>query len=197
MRRKEMKNKIVGILICTLVIASSTVASVRSIGNQITISSEIEDIDIYNLENNKELDISISDSPSLNSSFEQCIAACLGIPLAGNCIYFIIGCAVAFGPYNPCCWAAPIFCGVNIGLLISCIGKCSDQFGDNLEKLPCLPPYIVRLICFIQINNRTGASIILGLLCLFQRLQKIIDWLKEEGYLNIELPMTSDCNCDN
>ncbi|KYK33873.1 MAG: hypothetical protein AYK22_05905 [Thermoplasmatales archaeon SG8-52-3] len=189
-----MKNKIIGILICTLLIATSTVITVKSIETQNI--TNYEKIDINN-EESKEETIEIDNISILNSGFEQCIAACMGIPLAGNCLYFIIGCALSPGPHNFCCWAVPIFCGVDIGLLFSCITNCIDQFGDLYDETPCFPKNIIRMIKLIQNNNSSGPALIIGLMCLFQRLQKVLEWLKEQGYTNIEIPETKDCGCNN
>ena len=119
----------------------------------------------------------------------------MGITLAGNCLYFVVACALSPGPHNFCCWAVPIFCGVDIGLLLSCIANCVDQFGDYNEKPPCFPDNVIRLIEFIQNSNSSGPAIILGLFCLIQRWQQVKEWLKEQGYLNIEIPVLKDCGC--
>ena len=189
-----MKNKIIGILICTLLIATSTVITVSSIETQeISNNEKIEifykgPVDEFIKNNN----VSI-----LNGGFEQCIAACMGIPLAGNCIYFIIACAISPGPHNFCCWAVPIFCGVDIGLVFTCITNCIDQFGDYVEESPCFPDNIIRMIELIKNSNSSGPALIIGLMCLFQRLQQVIEWLKEQGHTSIEIPEIKDCGCIN
>jgi hypothetical protein len=188
-----MKNKILCIIICTLLIASSTVVAISSNETQeITKNTEIETND------NKSIDkLKINNNFSTAGSFEQCIAACLGITLAGNCIYLIFGCAISPGPHNFCCWAVPIFCGVDIGILLSCISKCADLNGDYYDEPPCFSENIIRLIKFISNSNSTGPAIIMGLMCLLQRWRQVKDWMKEQGYLNIDLPEIEDCGCKN
>jgi hypothetical protein len=178
-----MKKKLICILICTLLIATSTVITGSSNENQqiksINTSDQIEPID----------------NVSVGGSFEQCVAACLGITLAGNCIYLIFGCAISPGPHNFCCWAVPIFCGVDIGLLLSCISNCADMSHDYNESPPCFPEKIKLVIKLIQNNNSSEPAIIFGLMCLLQRWKNIKEWLKEEGYQNIEIPDLKDCGC--
>ena len=188
-----MKNKILGILICTLLIATSTIVTVSSYENQ-NITKKINNIEINNIESTDELQYDDNISIS-GTGFEECVAACMGITLAGNCIYLIIGCALSPGPHNFCCWAAPIFCGVDIGLLLSCIAKCADQSIDLGEEPPCFPTHIIRIIELIQNNNSSGPAIIFGLMCIFQRWQQIKEWLKENGYLSIDIPNIKDCGC--
>ncbi len=188
-----MKNKIICIIICTLLIATSTVVTVRSNENQ-EITKNIN-IETNQREPMKEL--KTNNNYSTSGSFEQCVAACLGITLAGNCIYLIFGCAISPGPHNFCCWAVPIFCGVDIGLLLSCIATCADLNGDYNEEPPCFPKNIIRLIELIQNSNSSGPAIILGLMCLLQRWKQVKEWLKEQGYLNIEIPEIEDCGCNN
>ena len=52
-----------------------------------------------------------------------------------------------------------------------------------------------RVIELIQNNNSSGPAIILGLMCLLQKWKNLKDWLKEEGYQNIEIPKLKDCGC--
>ena len=189
-----MKNKIIGILICTLLIATSTIVTVSSNENQNITLKKIDKIEIHNIESTDELKYNDNISTS-GTGFEECVAACMGITLAGNCIYLIIGCALSPGPHNFCCWAAPIFCGVDIGLLLSCIAKCADQSTDLGERLPCFPPNVIRMIELIQKNNSSGPAIIFGLMCLFQRWQQVKEWLKENGYLSLDIPKIKDCGC--
>jgi len=73
-----MKKKLICIIICTLLIATSTVVTVSSNENRKT-----EDI----IDKTNELKKTYNHSQS--GSFEQCITACLGMTLAGNCIYLI------------------------------------------------------------------------------------------------------------
>ena len=126
-----MKKKLICILICTLLITTSTVLTVSSNENK-----ETKDI----IDQSKELRPSHNHSPI--GSFEQCITACLGMTLAGNCIYLIFGCAISPGPHNFCCWAVPIFCGVDLGLLMSCISNCMDIGQDYNSTPPCFPEKI-------------------------------------------------------
>ena len=188
-----MKNKIICIIICTLLIATSTVVTVSS-------------IESYNIKENIETEENIfgptNEFRSINNystsgSFEQCITACLGMTLAGNCIYLIFGCAVSPGPHNFCCWAVPIFCGVDIGLLATCIAKCADLSQDYNSTPPCFSEKIKRVIDLIQNNNSSGPAIILGLMCLLQKWKNLKEWLKEEGYQNIEIPKLKDCGCES
>ena len=190
-----MKNKIIGILICTLLITTSAAITVESNENEEIIKLDNKAID-YETPVNK-LNITNNNFSTLGDGFVECVAACMGITLAGNCIYLIFGCAISPGPHNFCCWAAPIFCGVDIGLLLSCISKCMDKFGYIEEEPPCFPPHIIRLVELIQDNNSSGPAIILGIMCLFQHLQDIKEWLKEQGYVNIDRPFAEDCGCLN
>jgi len=192
-----MKNKIIGILICTLLIATSTVVTVRSLENEKITSTKLEDADIHQIDFFEKLELSKNNSVTLDNGFEQCIAACLGITLAGNCLYFVVGCALSPGPHNFCCWAVPIFCGVDIGLLISCIAGCAEQFGNLVDEPDCFPPYVIKFIELFQNKNSSAPAIILGLICLYQRWQKVKEWLKEHGYLSINLPEIQDCGCNN
>jgi hypothetical protein len=181
-----MKKKLICILICTLLIATSTVVTVSSNENK-----KIKDI--FNQKN----ELSETKNHSIIGSFEQCITACLGITLAGNCIYLIFGCAISPGPHNFCCWAVPIFCGVDLGLLMSCIANCLDINQDYNSTPPCFPEKIKRVIELIQNSNSSGPAIILGLICLLQKWKHLKEWLKEEGYQNIEIPNIEDCGCND
>lgn len=189
-----MKNKIIGILICTLLIATSTIVTVRSNENEnISIrKSDYKDIQLVEYIDKLESSNNLS---TLGTGFEECVAACMGITLAGNCIYLLFACAMSPGPHNFCCWAAPIFCGVDIGLLLSCIVKCADKSAGSGEDPPCFPPHIVRIIELIQDNNSSGPAVILGLMCLIQRWKQVKEWLKENGYLSINIPEIRDCGC--
>jgi hypothetical protein len=186
-----MKKKLICILICTLLIATSTVVTVSSNENRKT--EEITGIDSDKIGPTNEF--KSNDNYSTGGGFEQCISACLGMTLAGNCIYLIFGCAVSPGPHNFCCWAVPIFCGVDIGLLLSCIVSCTEISEDLNDPQPCFPERIKRVIELIQNSNSSGPAIILGLLCILQKWRNIKEWLKEEGYQNIELPEIKDCGC--
>ena len=42
-----------------------------------------------------------------------------------------------------------------------------------------------------------GLAIIFGLMCLFQRWQEVKEWLKDNGYLEIDLPDIRDCGCED
>ena len=179
-----MKKKLICILICMLLIATSTVVTVSSNENK-----ETKDI----IEKTKELSPTHNNSPS--GGFEQCISACLGMTLAGNCIYLIFGCAISPGPHNFCCWAVPIFCGVDLGLLMSCIANCVDISQDYNSTQPCFPDRIKRVIELIQNNNSSRPAIILGLMCLLQKWKNLKEWLREEGHQNIEIPKLKDCGC--
>ena len=190
-----MKNKIKCIIICTLLIATSTVVTVSSNENQKIASEENNKIDNNHSLTIDKLNITNNNISTLGDGFEECIAACMGITLAGNCIYLVFACAISPGPHNFCCWAAPIFCGVDIGLLISCIAACTNQLGDFDEEPPCFPPGLVRVIRLIQNSNNSGPAIILGLLCLLQRSEKIKEWLKDHGVLDIDIPDINDCGC--
>ena len=192
-----MNNKIICILICTLVIATSTVVTVRSGEFENIALKKIENIDFSHIESIDQIKSNYNNFSTLGSGFEECVAACMGITLAGNCIYLIFGCAISPGPHNFCCWAAPIFCGVDIGLLLTCIAKCAEQPGDLYDEPPCFPPYVIRLIRLMQNNNSSGPAIILGLMCLLQHIKQVLEWLKEKGILNIEIPNITDCGCDD
>ena len=188
-----MKKKIICILVCTLLIATSTVVTVSSNENKKT-KEEIElDSDITGPKN----ELKSIDNYSASGGFEQCVSACLGMTLAGNCIDLIFGCAVSPGPHNFCCWAMPIFCGVDIGLLLSCIAGCTDISEDFNDSPPCFPERIKRIIELIQNTNSSGPAIILGLMCILQKWKQLKEWLKEEGYQNIEIPKLNDCGCNN
>ena len=189
-----MKNKIIGILICTLLIATSTIVTVSSNENEDISLKKKDEIDIHLIENIDKLESS-NNLSTLGTGFEECVAACMGITLAGNCIYLLFACAMSPGPHNFCCWAAPIFCGVDIGLLLSCIAKCADKSAGPGEDPPCFPPHIVRIIELIQDNNSSGPAIILGLMCLIQRWKQVKEWLKEKGYLSLNIPKIQDCGC--
>jgi hypothetical protein len=187
-----MKNKIFCILICTLLIATSTVVTVSSIENKKT-----EKIKINEIEFGPTTEMSKINNYSTSGSFEQCVAACLGITLAGNCIYLVFGCAISPGPHNFCCWAVPIFCGVDISLLVSCIAKCAEISQDFNDTPPCFPDNIGRMIDLIQNSNSSAPAIILGLMCLLQKWKQLKEWMKEQGYQNIEIPDLKDCGCKN
>jgi len=181
-----MKKKLICILICTLLIATSTVVTVSS--NEDRETKDI--IDQTNV-------LRPTHNESTSGGFEQCITACLGMTLAGNCIYLIFGCAVSPGPHNFCCWAVPIFCGVDISLLLSCIANCADISQDFNETPPCFSEKIRRVIELIQNSNSSGPALIFGLMCLLQKWKYLKEWLKEEGYLNIEIPKLKDCGCND
>jgi len=51
------------------------------------------------------------------------------------------------------------------------------------------------MIELIQKNNSSGPAIIFGLMCLFQRWQQVKEWLKENGYLSLDIPKIKDCGC--
>lgn len=197
-----MKKKIVCILVCMLLIATTATASVTSNEEQEIESSEIREIDDY------------KEDIESTGGWEECMEACLGIAgLAGNCLYVIVGCAVFPGPWNPCCLVIPLFCGIDIGLFFGFLSRCADASNSpSGEEVPCsISPIWIKIVRFLQ-NNNPSPLFFLGVLCLLQRLKDIIEWLREHGYpipenydvagmlrekqnYHIDSSVTGDCGC--
>jgi len=190
-----MRRKIISISICMLLIATTATASVISNKEQEMVSSEIDDYE-ENIET--------------TGSWEDCMAACLGITgLAGNCLYVIIGCTVFPGPWNPCCLSIPLFCGIDIGLFFGCLSQCADVSGaPPSEEEPCVSPVLLALSNFLQKINAKPAFFIgmwFLLRCLSGHCEDVEKWFEDRGMHfpidcdNIDnLPVnvnTRDCGC--
>jgi hypothetical protein len=181
-----LKKKIIGILVCTLLIATTATISLGDTttpDNVNIIEDEIEEVTIQAVRITE--DGSIIPIPKTDP-FIACMEACLAIGgLAGNCLWVILGCAAVPNPLNPCCLAIPVLCGIDIGLFFGCLARCTS-IGDlpsSQPAEPCIPSHVSKLIKIINNpENPQQPLLFIGLLCLLRRLEDIENWLVSHGY---------------
>jgi len=187
-----LKKKIIGILLSTLLIATTATTTL----GKTTTFNEMNDI---NENNFKEIEIEEENKITIFKLTEEgdiipipkgdpwidCMAACLAIGgIAGNCLWAVIGCTLAPVPLNPCCILLPVFCGVDIGLFFGCLSVCAGYGSPpSQEAIPCIPPHIMKLTRILKDpDNPQQPLFFLGILCLLQHLNEITNWLTLHGY---------------
>ena len=212
-----MKKKIIGILVCTLVITTSATTSL----GQITTPNEINNIEKTKIEGENTIKIfKLTEDGDIvpipkSDPWIECMTACLAIGgIVGNCLWAVIGCAIAPVPVNPCCVLLPLFCGVDIGLFFGCLSRCGDYGSPpSQEAVPCIPPHIMKLMKILKDpDNPQQPLFFLGILCLLQHLNEITNWLTLHGYdvpddfgpmsmikniQNQKISLNTDCGCDS
>jgi hypothetical protein len=181
-----LKKKIIGILVCTLLLATAATSSLVHTAESDEISNigdEIEEITIQA--------IRITEDGGIIPIYKgdpwiACMEACLAIGgLAGNCLWVILGCTAFPNPLNPCCLAIPVLCGIDIGLFFGCLSRCAG-IGDppsSQQAVSCIPPHVSKLIRILNDSeNPQQPLFFIGILCLLRRLDDIENWLVSHGY---------------
>ena len=186
-----MKKEIIGILLSTLLIATTatTTLGYTTTFNEMNDLKEnaIKEIEIQ--EENKITILKLTEEGNIVPASDPwilCMEACLAIGgLAGNCLWVIIGCTVAPHPLNPCCLAIPVLCGIDLGLFFGCLARCAGLSNppQSQQATPCTPPHVLKLMRIINNpDNPQQPLLFIGILCLLRRLDDIEDWLVTHGY---------------